>query len=53
MYDVCIIGAGATGAAAAYWLARKNVQVVLVDKEADASFGVSKANSGIVHGGFH
>ena len=53
MYDVCIIGAGATGAAAAYWLARKNVQVVLADKEADASFGVSKANSGIVHGGFH
>ncbi|MBE6406329.1 MAG: NAD(P)/FAD-dependent oxidoreductase [Lentisphaerae bacterium] len=53
MYDVCIIGAGATGAAAAYWLARKNVKVVLVDKEADASFGVSKANSGIVHGGFH
>ena len=44
---------GSTGAAAAYWLARKNANVVLVDKEADASFGVSKANSGIVHGGFH
>ena len=53
MYDVCIIGAGATGGAAAYWLARKKLKVVLVDKEADASFGVSKANSGIVHGGFH
>jgi hypothetical protein len=26
---------------------------LLLDKEADVSFGVSKANSGIVHGGFH
>ena len=29
------------------------VDVALLDKEADVSFGVSKANSGIVHGGFH
>ena len=53
MYDVCIIGAGAIGGSAAYWLSRKDLKVVLVEKEADASFGVSKANSGIVHGGFH
>lgn len=47
MYDVCIIGAGATGGAAAYWLARKKLKVVLVDKEADASFGRKLGERGI------
>ncbi len=27
--------------------------MILLDKETDVSFGTSKANSGIVHGGFH
>ena len=52
-YDVAIIGAGVTGAAIARCLSRYRVDVVLLEKEADVSFGTSKANSGIIHGGFH
>ncbi len=52
-YDVCVIGAGVCGANIARRLSAYELDVVLVDKAADVSFGVSKANSGIVHGGFH
>ena len=52
-YDVAVIGAGATGASIAWQLSHYNLKVALLDRCADASFGVSKANSGIVHGGFH
>ncbi|MFP4483441.1 MAG: NAD(P)/FAD-dependent oxidoreductase [Spirochaetaceae bacterium] len=51
--DVVIIGAGVTGAAIARTLSAYRLDVVLVEKEADVSFGTSKANSGIIHGGFH
>jgi len=52
-YDVVVVGAGVCGANIARRLAAYELDVALVDKEADVSFGVSKANSGIVHGGFH
>ncbi|MBN2874969.1 MAG: NAD(P)/FAD-dependent oxidoreductase [Spirochaetales bacterium] len=52
-YDVCIVGAGVSGANIARRLSAYELDVVLVDKEADVSFGTSKANSGIIHGGFH
>jgi glycerol-3-phosphate dehydrogenase len=52
-YDVAIIGAGVCGANIARRLSSYELDVALLDKEADVSFGVSKANSGIVHGGFH
>lgn len=52
-YDVAVIGAGVCGANIARRLSAYELDVVLVEKEADVSFGVSKANSGIVHGGFH
>jgi glycerol-3-phosphate dehydrogenase len=52
-YDVAIIGAGVCGANIARKLSSYKLDVALLDKEADVSFGVSKANSGIVHGGFH
>ena len=52
-YDVAIIGAGVTGAATAAVLSRYRLRVVLLEKASDVSFGVSKANSGIIHGGFH
>lgn len=52
-FDVAIIGAGVSGAAIARKLSRYKLKVVLLEKEADASFGTSKANSGIIHGGFH
>lgn len=52
MYDVCIIGAGVIGANIARELAKYNVKVCLLEKEEDVSCGASKANSGIVHGGY-
>lgn len=52
-YDVAIVGAGVSGAAIARKLSAYQLDVVLIDKEADVSFGTSKANSGIIHAGFH
>ena len=52
-YDVVIIGAGIVGASIARQLCRYQLRVALLEKEADVSFGTSKANSGIVHAGFH
>ena len=52
-WDLAIIGAGVTGAAIARRLSAYKLDIVLLEKECDVSFGVSKANSGIVHGGFH
>ena len=53
MYDVAIIGAGVSGAAIARRLSRYQLSVALLERCVDVSFGVSKANSGIIHGGFH
>ena len=53
IYDVAVIGAGASGGSVSYQLSHYNLNVILLEKCCDASFGVSKANSGIVHGGFH
>ncbi len=52
MYDICIIGAGVVGANIARELSKYKVKVCLVEKEEDVSCGASKANSGIVHGGY-
>ncbi len=52
-YDVAVIGAGVTGAATAAVLSRYQLRVAVLEKAEDVSFGVSKANSGIIHGGFH
>jgi glycerol-3-phosphate dehydrogenase len=53
VYDVAVVGAGVTGAAVARRLSAYELDVALLEKECDVSFGVSKANSGIIHGGFH
>lgn len=52
-FDLAIIGAGVSGASIARRLSAFELSVALLDKEADVSFGTSKANSGIIHGGFH
>ncbi len=52
-YDVAIVGAGVTGAAIARRLSAYDCRVILLEQECDVSFGVSKANSGIIHGAFH
>jgi len=53
MFDVAIIGAGVTGAAIARRLSSFKLSVALLERRTDVSFGVSKANSGIIHAGFH
>ena len=51
--DVTIIGAGIVGAAIARELSRYRLKVALLEKESDVGFGSSKANSAIIHAGFH
>jgi glycerol-3-phosphate dehydrogenase len=53
IYDVVIVGAGVTGTAIARKLSEYTLSVAVVEKNVDVSFGVSKANSGIIHAGFH
>lgn len=53
MVDVLVVGAGVSGACIARQLSAYKLDVAMVDKEVDVSFGTSKANSGIIHGGFH
>jgi glycerol-3-phosphate dehydrogenase len=50
--DLLIIGGGIIGVSIAQALAKYELEVVLLEKEAELSFGVSKSNSGIVHTGF-
>ena len=50
-HDVIIVGAGITGAAIARELSRFKLKVLLLEKEAEPAFGVSKSNSGIIHAG--
>lgn len=52
MYDVIIIGAGVSGAAAARELSRYQVRACVLEKEEDVCCGTSKANSAIVHAGY-
>ena len=51
-YDVAIIGAGVVGAMAARELSRYDLKVCLLEKENDVAMGASRANSGIIHGGY-
>ncbi len=49
---VAIIGAGIVGASIARELSRYEVEVHLVEREADVGWGVSKANTGLIHAGY-
>jgi glycerol-3-phosphate dehydrogenase len=50
-YDVAVIGAGVAGAAVARELSKYQISVVVIEKEPDVSFGVTKGTHGIVHCG--
>jgi glycerol-3-phosphate dehydrogenase len=52
MYDIAIIGAGVEGSAIARRFSRYKLKICLIEKQDDVSCGASKANSGIVHGGY-
>ncbi|WP_457752632.1 FAD-dependent oxidoreductase [Thermococcus sp.] len=50
---VAIIGAGIVGASIARVLSKyENLEVHLIEKEADVGWGVSKANTALIHGGY-
>ena len=50
---IAVIGAGIVGSLIARELTRYAADVLLFEQEADIGWGVTKANSAIVHGGFH
>ena len=52
MYDVVIVGAGIAGCACAHFLARYDLNILVVDASYDIATGTTRANSGIVHGGY-
>ena len=52
LYDVVIAGCGVIGAMTARELSRYDVKVCVLEKENDVSMGSSRANSGIIHGGY-
>jgi glycerol-3-phosphate dehydrogenase len=52
MHDVIIIGAGIIGCSAAYYLSRFHLKVLVVEKGPDVAVATSRANSGIIHGGY-
>ena len=52
VYDVCIIGAGVVGLNIAREISRYKLDICVFDKNEDVGRGCSKANSGIVHGGY-
>ena len=53
LVDVAIVGGGVSGANIARRLSAYSVKVAILERASDVSFGTSKANSGIIHGGFH
>lgn len=52
MKDVIIIGAGVIGCGIARELSKFQADILVLEKGNDVSVGTSKANSGIVHGGY-
>jgi len=52
MYDVTIIGGGVVGSAIARDLSKYHLKTLVLEKGEDISTGATKANSGIIHGGY-
>jgi glycerol-3-phosphate dehydrogenase len=50
---IAVIGAGVVGSLIARELARYDAEILLFDREVEVGFGVTKANSGIIHAGLH
>lgn len=52
LYDIVIAGAGVVGGMLAREFSKYHLNVCVLEKENDVSCGASKANSGIIHGGY-
>jgi len=52
IYDVAVIGAGVIGCHISRRLSRYNLNICLLEKQADVAMSTSSANSGIVHAGY-
>ena len=52
IYDVVIVGAGVIGGMLARELSKYQLNVAILEKENDVAMAASRANSGIVHGGY-
>ncbi len=52
IFDVAIVGAGVIGGMLARELSRYKLSVCLLEKENDVAMAASRANSGIIHGGY-
>ncbi|TVR05352.1 MAG: FAD/NAD(P)-binding oxidoreductase [Spirochaetaceae bacterium] len=50
--DLIIIGAGVVGAMTAWRARRSGLRIVVLEAANDVSMGSTKANSGIIHGGY-
>lgn len=53
MKDIIVIGAGVVGCSIARELSKYNLNIMIIDKNQDVAEGISKANSGIIHGGYN
>jgi glycerol-3-phosphate dehydrogenase len=52
-YDVIIVGAGVSGCAVAWKLARYNLDILVLEKDPDVATGTTKANTAIIHAGYN
>ncbi len=52
IYDVIIIGGGVTGSCIARTLSKYDLNICLLEKEAELASGTTKANSGVIHAGY-
>ena len=52
IYDVLVIGGGVIGCMTARELSKYKLLVCLAEKQNDVAVGATKANSGIIHGGY-
>ncbi len=50
--DIVIIGAGISGMSIARELSRYELSILVLDSNADVGWGVSKANTALIHGGY-
>lgn len=52
IYDIAIVGAGVIGSMVARELTKYKLSICILESSNDVACGASKANSGIVHGGY-